>query len=162
VAEQMRALTIQQPWADAIVLGPKRVENRSWPAPRRLIGQEVALHAGKKIDRHADFPPGCLWMAMPECRPFMSRLGMVLAVATLTGCHRASDCGGRDRQDGRRLPRRGCSPWSMPDQYHWEFDDIRPLADPVPCKGAQRLWRLPEDVEAAVRAQFDGKEDTRG
>jgi len=36
----------------------------------------------------------------------------------------------------------------------WVFRDRRHLAEPVPCKGAQGLWTLPVDVEAAVVAQL--------
>ena len=31
------------------------------------------------------------------------------------------------------------------------------LNKPVPCRGSLGLWRLPEDVEAAVRAQLDAQ-----
>jgi hypothetical protein len=33
--------------------------------------------------------------------------------------------------------------------------NARPLAEPVPCKGALGLWWLPDDVDAQVRAQLD-------
>lgn len=44
------ALTILQPWACAIVHGPKRVENRTWAPPAYLVGQRIWLHAGKAFD----------------------------------------------------------------------------------------------------------------
>jgi hypothetical protein len=47
---------------------------------------------------------------------------------------------------------------SSPGQWHWELTDVRPLAGPVPCRGAQRLWGLPIDVEAAARAQLTTEE----
>ena len=49
----MLALTIHQPWASAIVLGPKRVENRTWRPPATLVGQRLAVHAGKVLSREA-------------------------------------------------------------------------------------------------------------
>lgn len=32
-------------------------------------------------------------------------------------------------------------------------DNVRRLAEPVPCSGRQQVWNLPADVEAAVREQ---------
>lgn len=45
-----KALSIMQPWAWLIVNGHKDIENRDWPT--RFRG-EVAIHAGKKIDKNA-------------------------------------------------------------------------------------------------------------
>lgn len=54
----MRALSIRQPWAWAILHAGKRVENRGWQegsgnlaAARRLVGQKLLLHASKGIGR---------------------------------------------------------------------------------------------------------------
>lgn len=44
------ALSIQQPWAYAILKLGKDVENRTWPTQFR---GRVIIHAGKKIDRAA-------------------------------------------------------------------------------------------------------------
>lgn len=43
----VKALTIRQPWATLIALGVKTIETRSWRAPQALIGQTIAIHAGK-------------------------------------------------------------------------------------------------------------------
>jgi len=39
----MKAITIQQPWAELIACGVKTVENRSWPTKHR---GRIAIHAG--------------------------------------------------------------------------------------------------------------------
>ena len=41
----MKAITIKQPWASLIVHGIKDIENRTWPCPRKYIGQRVFIHA---------------------------------------------------------------------------------------------------------------------
>ena len=43
----MKALTIRQPWADAIVHGTKRTENRTWKTTHR---GPVLIHAGVAYD----------------------------------------------------------------------------------------------------------------
>ena len=50
-AESVYAITLHQPWATLIALGIKSVETRSWPAPARLVGQRIAVHAGKRLVR---------------------------------------------------------------------------------------------------------------
>ena len=44
-------ITLHQPWATLITLGIKTVETRSWPAPERLLGQTIAIHAGRRVVR---------------------------------------------------------------------------------------------------------------
>jgi activating signal cointegrator 1 len=44
------AISIWQPHASLFFIGPKRYETRSWPAPARLIGQRIAIHASKPTD----------------------------------------------------------------------------------------------------------------
>jgi len=44
----VKALTIWQPWASLIMIGAKPYEFRSWPAPRSLVGQRIAIHASAR------------------------------------------------------------------------------------------------------------------
>lgn len=47
----MKAITIKQPWASLIVHGIKNIENRTWPCPKKYIGQRILIHASadKKV-----------------------------------------------------------------------------------------------------------------
>jgi hypothetical protein len=151
---ELRALTVRQPYCSAITSGDKRRENRTWPTRYRGL---VALHAAKAVEWDA---PDIAWTAarLTPWRPGLRRdawigcldLGVVTAVAELTGCHHAGDCitGALDAYSF-------CTPWSMPAAYHWEIENVRPLAVPVPCRGALGLWRLPADAEKAVREQLE-------
>jgi hypothetical protein len=49
----MKAISLWQPWASLIACGAKPYETRSWAPPRHLIGQTIAIHAAKKIDKGA-------------------------------------------------------------------------------------------------------------
>jgi hypothetical protein len=143
----MRALSIMQPWASCIAYGAKRTENRGWPAPPWIIGHDIALHASRKPDWDALYPP---WMAgitqAQWCRDNAAVLGAVLAVATVAGCHHASSA-----SECR------CDRWAAAGQYHWVLDGVHALTAPVQCGGALRLWPVPEDVEKAVRAQLEDR-----
>lgn len=37
-----------------------------------------------------------------------------------------------------------------PGGWAWELDDVEPLAGPIPCRGRQGVWRLPEDVAEEI------------
>lgn len=52
IKDPLYALTVWQPWAWALFHG-KPVENRTWHPPKRLLGQVVAIHAGKTYERDA-------------------------------------------------------------------------------------------------------------
>jgi hypothetical protein len=49
----MKAISLWQPWASLIACGAKPYETRHWAPPKELIGQPVAIHAAKKIDKEA-------------------------------------------------------------------------------------------------------------
>lgn len=49
----MKAISLWQPWASLIACGAKPYETRGWAPPRGLIGQTIAIHAAKKIDKGA-------------------------------------------------------------------------------------------------------------
>jgi hypothetical protein len=153
-----------QPWLGAITVGDKRIENRGWPVPAWLIGQEIALHASKNnIDwsapamawTGAGLPPYEGWEPRTDWRSGLL-LGAVAAVVTITGCHHASECS-------------LCDPWAAYGQYHWQLaGNVRVLGEPVRCNGARRLWRVPEDIEIAVWTQLEnvsavaGQSETAG
>jgi hypothetical protein len=152
---EMRALTIKQPYAWAIAVGAKSVENRTWHTAYR---GPLAIHAGKTVDRAGLDNPRILDAIAEQgftIDEAASRQGAVVAVAEVVGCHHAGACVGNATSD--ELGRRGhlwCTPFSVPDQYHIELASVRRLPEPVPCKGMLGLWRLPEDVEKAVREEL--------
>lgn len=151
---EMRALSIRQPWAGAIMWFGKDVENRTWPMNYR---GPILIHASLYEPDWHDFLAVRDIATVPvEWDDTRRALGVILGTVEVTGCHHAADCGGRDWQDGRRLRWRCCSPWGMPGQHHITLANPRPLPEPVPCRGALGLWRLPAGATAAVLAQLPG------
>lgn len=153
----MKALSIRQPWTAMIVHGQKRIENRSRRTNHRGL---IALHSSGKDRWDATGQSSELvysqwrrlgWTGVPNRDSQHIVHGAVLAVADLITCHEHGDltypC---DAAGAVRL----CSPWAADGQWHWELANVRPLAEPVPCKGALGLWILPAAVEAAVVAQL--------
>jgi hypothetical protein len=166
---EIRALTVKQPWSHFIAKQGKTVENRGWSTGYRGL---LAIHAGAYSgwDKGAESSPAALeawkrWagvraageVATPLTRgaaySFFS-FGAVIAVAEVAGCHHSDECMHAEYlvPPGQRA---GCSPWAVRGQWHIELANARPLANPVRCRGKLGLWRLPEDVEKAVREQLE-------
>ena len=171
MAGEMRALTVKAPWSWAIAHGGKDVENRTWQPPCWL--GPLAIHAGARSgwDRDGEYSPVVrrAWNTWARTRSDAAELiggptrnshlipfGAIVAVAEVNTCHYDGSCylfPAFDDESGR------CSAWAAGGQWHWHLANVRPLADPVPCKGALGLWHLSDEVEKAVRAQLgeDGK-----
>lgn len=166
---KLLALTVKAPWSHFIAHCGKTVENRSWRMDYR---GDLAIHAGAYSgwDKNAETSPVALeawkrWVpkwttpglpAAPLTRADAYShftFGAVIAVAEVTGCHHSDDCT-HPRHLIHPGGSTGCSPWAVRGQWHIELAEVRPLADPVSCRGKLGLWRLPEDVEKAVRAQL--------
>lgn len=73
----MKALSIQQPHADAILFQGKDVENRTWSLSAWAKGKRIYVHAGKR-------PRGAYHGGT-------ARLGAILGEVTIVDCVRWSD-----------------------------------------------------------------------
>ena len=146
----MRALTIRWPHVAAIVYPapdgclPKRTEIRKRPLSPSQLGP-VAIHAGKAWDpATAQGDAMRDWVAADglDGIDLAASEGAILAVAELTDSHPAMPgC---------------CPPWGVPGHgaFHWALDDVRLLAEPVPCRGQLGLWRPDMDTLGAVLRQL--------
>jgi len=132
----VKALSLLQPWASAIMLGYKQIETRSWRTDYR---GRIAIHASKRFTKddwefmqheHSIgnlYPPG-----LP--------LGAIIGLATIVSCERTEywrpliseleDSYG-DYSNGR---------------WGWKLAEIEPFEKPIPCKGSLGLWTVPEGL----------------
>lgn len=145
----MLALTLWRPWDTAILHLGKPVENRDWPPPASMVGQRFALHSGKKWDKDGAASVADLsGRSLVELAPFFHRAmdvhSAVIGTVRLSRVIKPNTLPAMDPL--------ASSPWYF-GSYGWVCDDPFPLPKPVPCRGAQRLWRLPPDVEARVLEQ---------
>ncbi|MFB6374081.1 MAG: hypothetical protein ABEN55_13430 [Bradymonadaceae bacterium] len=53
LAECVGGLTIQPPWPQTIVFGPKRIENRTWRPPDKIRGGRIAVGVSQSKDDDA-------------------------------------------------------------------------------------------------------------
>lgn len=167
----MRALSLLQPWASLV--GPlKPIETRSRAVGLR-VGERCAIHASlgrtgigafedalsvrglETLDadhwlvRHVGLPADpALWLAaLPR--------GAIVSTGVCVGIQQSYGCVPMDWAVHRK--------WSMLDRTRihalgdftagrvlYLFDSVRPLAEPIPCKGALGMWTVPADVAARI------------
>ena len=127
----VRILSIQQPWAWAIIHGPKRIENRSWGTSYRGL---LLIHAGVSRSRLGDYGNG---------EPAAKRLafGAIIGVCELVDCVPYEDLPGKVR-----IGRFAEGPWC------WLLDDVRAVP-PIPLKGRMGLFES-DAVTISVEAML--------
>ena len=133
---EIRGLSLTRPWPFAFVAPPKlhgvatkRIENRSWAPPKKLIGHMLALHAAQSWNEgDREFIAETTGLYVPNKRE--SPHSEIFAVCMLGGFIRHD----RDPrlEDGQRK-------WFF-GPYGWLCVEFVRLKTPVPCKGAQGLW----------------------
>lgn len=134
----MKAITVKQPWAGCFFLerGAKDVENRDWRPREDLVGQDLAIHAGQKLDidayQHVRALCGGRVPAVADRRSVV--LGVVRVQAIVASYE------SKWRQD-----------WTS---WAWVVGEPRLLANAVVCAGSLGLWTLPKNVEGEVRRQL--------
>lgn len=157
----MYALTLWQPYAWAIPYF-KDFENRTWAPPSRLLGEIIAIHAAmrrKPTEERAVLEGWGVEESSDLQLDDMPR-GAVTAVARVRGfavisedltrrlVYAATDLLRRRIEEKVEVSAHALG------QYAIYLEPRDELKTPVPCRGYQRLWRLPPDVESKVRAQI--------
>lgn len=129
----MKALSIRQPWAWAILHAGKRIENRSRATTYR---GEILLHVSKGCTQR-DLNAGIDLIEQASGRKLgsfairdladMTRRGGIVGRARIVDCVVASH-----------------SPWFV-GPFGWVLADVEPLPF-VACKGALGLFDVPDEI----------------
>ena len=99
-----KALTLHQPWASLVAAGAKTIETRSWQPPADLVGQRIAIHAGKQLATQLPkkFQQAVAKHLGQDWRTTVPR-GAVIATAKLEKTTQATGRAARRRSPVRRL-----------------------------------------------------------
>ena len=152
------ALSLWQPWAwvmlasqdeinryGGVFTAPKRIENRSWPPPDRVIGKPVLVHASKTWDEAgaeyiAEHVVGLQGVAQRDW-PALAQPGIGFVGAFKVVGHLAKSKGD--------VP--------PPDQVRWYFGPFgwltaepRQLKAPVRWRGMQGVFAVPDAARAEI------------
>ncbi len=137
----MKALSIRAPWWWFILHGGKDIENRDWSTAYRgpvlihasawwradeITGDwDAALVMGRASGR---WQPGAGVSFLTFAADLKTAGGCLIGIATLA-------------DSVTRHP----SPWFV-GRYGFVLVDARPLAQPIPCKGALGLFDVPDNL----------------
>ena len=129
-ADEVRLLSIQQPWAWLIVHGEKRIENRRW---RTRYRGPIAIHASLAFDH--SFASGRFPLPADAELPPIATLprGAIVGVATIIDCVAAS-----------------ADPW-FSGPFGFVLAGVRPI-EPLPWRGALGLSRLSPEAARMLLA----------
>ncbi|HEY0889356.1 MAG TPA: hypothetical protein VGE38_07085 [Nocardioides sp.] len=152
-------MTVQQPWAWAIVHGGKDVENRTQAWSYR---GPLAIHAGSRISQRGVESPliDAAFHRRPHEVPLSDirgceALGAIIGVVDMVDAHW---CYGDPEDVGC------CKPWgeveyvehggrTRRDVVHLVLENPRPLAEPIPARGRLGLWTPEDALLAQIREQ---------
>ena len=154
---EMRILTVRQPWAWAIIHGGKDIENRV----RNIAGDyrgPVAIHVAKQHEptQAAEAVKQITGQRPQTMKNFLPvDGGHIIGLVDLVDVHNCSKITGcidsNEHSDMRRII---CSPWAEVHGTHMVLANPRPLAKPIPYRGALGLRRLDEETIAQILAQI--------
>lgn len=160
-AHCLPALSLMQPYAGLIVvdraIAPRKViENRS-----RIIfrppagGMWIALHAslGFYSAGHSSAAETDAWAAGMDA-VFAGWRNVPDVRGALLGMFHVSSVVQFEEMPGRSIAPRAAAHLG-PQAFGpvcYTIDDARPLAEPIPCKGAMGLWSVPVVCEAPLKA----------
>lgn len=153
---EIRALTVQQPWAHLLIERVKCFETRTRPLPPAMLGQRVAIHAGLDLSRwgrpatvtHLRDALGGAALAQVEREEEGIRcwasdptwgtwrilpVGRVIGWVVFGGCHRVEDL------DPTPLER-ALGDWA-PGRWAWEVSEARLVWPWHRARGQLGFWR---------------------
>lgn len=96
----MKALTIKAPFAQAIVHGPKRIENRTWKPHEDVMGERIAIHCGKSMAKPGDYDDTAAIEQLDEAHAYCVGEGATEA-GCIIGTARVVGVAHRDTTDDR-------------------------------------------------------------
>jgi len=149
----MRGLSLWQPWASAMAINAKGIETRHWSTDYR---GPVAIHAAKRRNiteldfivsdpewRAALAPLGSTWRNLP--------FGAIVAVGQLVDCRRTESFEPAFLNAAKRWVAHGDASWCENDmgdfsegRFGWVFERLIALPKPIPFRGAQGFFHVPD------------------
>lgn len=142
---QLKAITLQQPLADAVLLGLKKVEGRNHPLKMpKKGGMWMALHVGRSLDHFTNYQvmQGArqLWPACPLIPTNRKRMGCIVGMMHIKECIAAHLC----RDPWRNVPN------SYP--YYLVIDKILPIPEAIHHRHSFQMWTINETVAQDIVA----------
>ncbi|CAB3754499.1 hypothetical protein [Paraburkholderia humisilvae] len=151
----MKAISIWQPHASLLLVGPKRYETRGWRLPRTIVGTRVAIHAAKAtrdLIELAEYVSGRSEGALAE-EAFDRYLRAMLAAGFRTAGEMPRGCiiGSvvfKESVPSDQVVDHGHFGDFSAGRFAWRADQPRLLPEPVPFRGMQGFFDVPDELFA--------------
>lgn len=165
----MKALPLWQPWATLVANQRKRIETRSWPAPRYVLGERVAIHAtkgGLRTNQELELLAtpeffACLWSEVPNKRfadVTPNAISWVLPRGAIVATAVVDRCLPIDAERARALAATNPTEYAFgdytPGRFAWVLRDVERLAEPIPFKGRQGIFDVPDELLGLAPVQL--------
>ena len=142
--KKLKAISIREPWAWAILHAGKDIENRSWRTHFRGV---VVIHAASGMTK-AEYAWGAKIIMKitglePPPWPMAETRGCIVGLVNIVDCVEKSK-----------------SKWFGGD-YGFVLNNPRSLAKPIPCAGALGFWDVPVGVAKKIQASVKPEKSTR-
>lgn len=146
----MKALPMWQPWAQLVVIGAKRVETRSWSCPDQLVGERIAIHATKTAK----------WVALKDIEPFRYYDLADLYFGGIIGTAVVARCDEITADAALALEQRNWHESAFGNydsgRFAWSLTKVRRLTEPMPRRGRQGMFDVPDRLGHAVPVHQHG------
>ncbi len=174
----MKGLSLWQPYATFVAVGAKRYETRSWSTSYH---GPLAIQAAKNFPEeyrrmlamqepfHSTFIRASYRIGPLKAPEKWIPLGAIVAVCDLVDCLRIPEpylptTWTIERANGSPLivtlppsePERSFGNYEA-GRFAWVLDNIRALPQPIPCRGGQRLWNVPTEIEQRLLGMLKGQ-----
>lgn len=149
----MKALTLWEPWASFMAFGYKTFETRHWKTNYR---GPLAIHAAKtkkhvwdtKLMLSSAGVIPSMFSEGPKGFPLEDHeypFGKIVAVVDLVDCITTHSM---------LMPALSAQELALGNynngRYAWITENLRKLETPIPCRGFQGLWNVPDEVVARI------------
>ena len=129
--DNMKALTIKEPWATLIIEGYKKYEFRSWKTNYR---GKLLIHAGLSLNKDM----------LNRCREY----NLTCNNGSIIGEVDIVDCILVDSEFSKRLHEENSDVYTSDyiGLYAWKIENVIKYENPIPAKGKLGLWNY-DDVK---------------
>ena len=160
----MKAISLWQPWASAMAVGSKKIETRHWPTNHRGL---TAIHAAKRLNKRELIYYGSCWSWCGALRPLgktmsdmkplwdLMPFGAIVAVGNLIDCVPTNriTLGEIEEMRSPEGEKPHMYAWNERmmgnyelGRYAWIFNCVNALDEPVPFKGGQGFFNVPDEL----------------
>lgn len=160
----MKATSLWQPWASAVAIGAKKIETRGH---RTHYRGPLAIHAAQRLNKNELIYTKSIWNWCGALRPLgvtmggdkplweLMPFGAVVATCILEDCRPTGSFTLDEIETPRRPPGETGHHYDWTERLMGNFDlgrfgwilrDVVPLRTPLPFKGKQGFFEVPDDL----------------